>query len=102
MASGASAPAGFVGTNDVWDDQGGGVWRLRAWILRPFQNEVNVFADTHPCLGVERRRSTTSTAACYTATHPNPLRILVSNDDGYSAAGIDAAVNALRDAPALS
>jgi 5'-nucleotidase len=98
VASGASAPAGFVGLNDAWDDQGGGVWRLRAWILRPFQNEVNVFADTHPCLGLSSAVYSL-TAVCYTATHPNPLRILVTNDDGYSADGIDFAVEALRVLP---
>jgi 5'-nucleotidase len=38
-------------------------------------------------------------AACYIETHPNPFEILVSNDDGYSAAGIDAAVEALRALP---
>jgi 5'-nucleotidase len=94
VASGASAPAGFTGGNDVWADQGFGVWRLRAWILRPFQNEDNVFADTHPCLGVSSAVYDISNT-CYLATHPNPLRILVSNDDGYSAEGIDAAVEAL-------
>lgn len=94
----AAAPAGFVGDNDHWTDNGDGTWRLRVWILRPFQNEPNVFADTHPCLG-----ATSATydihAACYTATHPNPLRILVSNDDGYAASGIDSAVEALLTLP---
>ena len=40
-------------------------------------------------------RSTTSPILCYTSTHPNKLQILVSNDDGYDAAGIDAVVQAL-------
>ena len=39
------------------------------------------------------------TAACYIAMHPNPFEILVSNDDGYNAAGIDSAVEALRALP---
>ena len=39
------------------------------------------------------------TAGCYTATHPNPLNILVSNDDGYANLGIDHAVEALRTLP---
>ena len=94
----ASAPAGFQGPNDVWQDQGGGVWRLRAWILRPFQNEPNVFANTHPCLGASSA-TYDITAACYATSHPNPLRILMTNDDGYNNPGIDAAVEAMRDLP---
>ena len=94
---GAQAPAGFEGPNDHWV-AAGNAWRLRVWILRPFQDQRNVFADSHPCL------STTAavrdvTAACYTATHPRPLEVLVSNDDGYNAAGIDAIVEALRAMP---
>ena len=89
-----AAPDGFVGDNDVWSDKGGGVWRLRAWMLRPFQNEVDVFAETHPCLGSSGPIYDVS-HACYTSTHPNPLQVLVSNDDGYGAAGIDAVVKAL-------
>ncbi len=89
-----AAPEGFVGDNDVWSHQDGGIWRLRAWLLRPFQNEVDVFAETHPCLGKVEATYDVSDA-CYTSTHPNPLQVLVSNDDGYGAAGIDAVVNAL-------
>ena len=40
--------------------------------------------------------------ACYTATHPEPLRILVSNDDGFDALGIDAVVEALRALPGVT
>jgi 5'-nucleotidase len=95
----ASAPAGFTGLNDVWTDIGGGVWRLRVWILRPFQNEVNVFADSHPCLDTSGPIYDV-TNTCYTSTHPNPLQILVTNDDGFNAAGIDAIVEGLRALPA--
>jgi 5'-nucleotidase len=93
-----SAPAGFVGPNDVWDDLGGGVWRLRAWILRPFQNQPDVFADTHPCLAGGSAVYDVN-APCYAASHPNPLRILVSNDDGYDNPGIDAVVQGLLTLP---
>ena len=93
-----SAPDGFVGPNDSWKDLGGGVWRVRAWILRPFQNEPNVFATTHPCLAAGGAVYDI-TAACYTTTHPNPFKVLVTNDDGYSSAGIDAAVQVLRFLP---
>ncbi len=96
--SSTSAPAGFVGPNDEWTDEGGDVWSLRAWILRPFQNEPNVFAATHPCLeaggGVYD-----ITATCYLNTHPNPFRVLVTNDDGYAGAGIDASVEELLTIP---
>ena len=92
---GTPAPEGFAGPNDVWTDVGSGHWRLRVWILRPFQNQTNVFADSHPCLGAGGAIYD-ETAPCYTATHPNPLEVLVSNDDGYDAPGIDTIVEALR------
>jgi 5'-nucleotidase len=92
----SGAPAGFAGTNDVWTDEGGDHWALRAWVLRPFQNQVNVFAPTHPCLGPSSPIYDLD-ASCYTTTHPNPTEILVTNDDGYNAEGIDAVVEALRD-----
>jgi 5'-nucleotidase len=95
---GASAPAGFVGPNDVWTQTSDNTWRLRVWMLRPFQNEPNVFADSHPCLGAAGGIYSL-TDACYTSTHPKPLEILVSDDDGYHAPGIDAAVEALRGYP---
>ena len=90
----ASAPAGFRGGNDVWHEDGPGTWQLHVWLLRPFQNEVNVFAATHPCL-TGGGPIYDVTDDCYTETHINPFKILVTNDDGYGAAGIDAAVEAL-------
>jgi 5'-nucleotidase len=42
------------------------------------------------------------TATCRTSTQTEPLRILVSNDDGYAAAGIDAVVEALRVLPGVT
>ncbi len=98
VSSGATPPDGFPGTNDVWTSLGGGIWQLKVWILRPFQNEVNVFAASHPCLGAIGG-TYSLTDACYTSTHPDKLEILVSNDDGYNAPGIDAAVNALLALP---
>lgn len=94
----ASAPAGFEGPNDVWTDIGGGIWQLRVWMLRPFQNQPNPFAATHPCLG-STGPIYDATDACYTDTHPNLLEILVSNDDGYNAPGLDAIVETLRVLP---
>jgi 5'-nucleotidase len=90
-----SAPEGFVGPNDDWTDTGSGVWRLRVWMLRPFQNQPNVFANTHPCLGATDPIYDVADA-CYTSTHPYPLQVLVTNDDGYNADGIDAVVQSLR------
>ncbi len=95
--TGQYAPAGFTGPNDVWAAVSGG-WRLRAWILRPFQHEPNVFNATHPCL-TGGGAVYDVTAACYTSTHVNPLRVVVTNDDGFDAPGIDAAVEALRKLP---
>ncbi|WP_052711105.1 5'/3'-nucleotidase SurE [Pseudofrankia sp. DC12] len=44
----------------------------------------------------------TTTAAAGTSAAPRPLTILVSNDDGVGAAGIDAVVTALRALPAVT
>jgi 5'-nucleotidase len=43
-----------------------------------------------------------ATPAAPTTAAPRPLTILVSNDDGVGAAGIDAVVNALRALPAVT
>lgn len=94
----ASAPAGFEGANDVWTDQGDGTYRLRVWMLRPFQDQTNPFADSHPCLA-SGGPIYDVTDSCYTSTHVVPLNILVSNDDGYNAPGIDSVVEALRVLP---
>jgi 5'-nucleotidase len=96
----ASAPQGFTGSNDVWTETSPGVWTLHAWIVRPFENQVDVFASTHPCLA-DTGAIYDTTADCYTQTHPRPLQIVVTNDDGYNAAGIDAAVQALRVVPGV-
>lgn len=96
----SSAPDGYEGTNDVWSDTGGGGWRLRVWMLRPFQDQTNAFSDSHPCLGTTGPIYDVSDA-CYTTTHPNPLEVLVSNDDGFNAPGIDAVVEALRVRPGV-
>lgn len=97
---GATPPAGFTGANDVWAELETHVWTLRVWIARPFENQVNVFAASHPCLG-DGGAVYDVTAACYTQTHPRPLQILVSNDDGYSAPGINAVVQALIGVPGV-
>jgi 5'-nucleotidase len=94
----STAPDGFEGPNDDWTETRPGVWRLRVWTLRPFQDQRNVFAASHPCLGASGPVYDTN-AACYTDTHPRPLEVLVSNDDGYGAPGIDAIVQALRAFP---
>lgn len=98
--TGATAPDGFVGDHDVWTDLGNGTWRLRLWIIRPFENQNDLFASTHPCLGATSA-TYDITATCYTSTHPEPLHVLVSDDDGYNAESIDAVVEALRAMPNL-
>jgi len=96
----ASAPDGFVGGNDVWTDDGDGVWTLHAWIVRPFLDQPDVFAASHPCLAAGGAVYDTS-ATCFTDTNTQPLQVLVTNDDGYSAPGIDAVVQALRTVPGV-
>jgi 5'-nucleotidase len=97
---GSYAPEGFIGANDGWTSETPDVWTLRAWIVRPFEQQPEVFAAEHPCLGPTEAVYDT-TADCYLDTHPEPLRILVTNDDGYDAAGIDAVVEALRVVPGV-
>jgi 5'-nucleotidase len=97
----SSAPQGFAGDHDVWTQTRAGVWRLRVWIIRPFERQDAVFASSHPCLPAGGPVFNLQ-AACHTATHTEPLRILVSNDDGYAAPGIDAVVEALRVLPGVS
>jgi 5'-nucleotidase len=96
----ASAPSGFPGANDVWTQSSPGVWTLHAWLIRPFLNEPDVFAASHPCLGSSGAIFDT-TDACFTSTNTQPLEILVSNDDGYNAPGIDAVVQALTAVPGV-
>jgi 5'-nucleotidase len=95
-----TAPPGFAGTNDVWAGPVGGVWSLRAWVVRPFEYQPDVFSAEHPCLGATSAVYDTS-APCYVASHPQPMQVLVTNDDGYNAAGIDAVVEALRTVPGV-
>jgi 5'-nucleotidase len=59
---------------------------------------VNVFARAHPCLRASGPVYDLD-APCYTRTHPDKFAVLVSNDDGYAADGIDAAVEALLTLP---
>ncbi len=97
---GASPPAGFAGDNDQWTETSTDVWTLNVWIVRGFENEPDVFASTQPCLAAGGAIFDT-TAACYTSTHTHPLQVLVTNDDGYAAPGIDAAVQALLTVPGV-
>ena len=97
----SSAPEGFAGDHDTWTESSEGVWTLRVWIIRPFERQDNVFASSHPCLPANGPVFGLK-AACYTTTHPEPLRILVTNDDGYAAPGIDAVVEALRVLPGVT
>lgn len=92
-------PSGFVGNRDVWTfDPAGNRWWLQAWAIRGYQNHPDVFADAHPCLapGVTL---TSTTDPCFTASHTETFKILVTNDDGYSSEGIDALVEALYGLP---
>lgn len=93
-----TVPAGFPGSRDVWVNTGPAQWALPAWSIRGYQNHPNVFAASHPCLasGVTL---TSTTDACYIASHTEAFEILVANDDGVQAAGIDALVEGLYGLP---
>ena len=98
---GSTAPAGFPGDRDQWTKVDGlDTWVLPVWVIRPYENHPDVFAPVHPCLepGVDL---TATTDACYTASHTEPLDVLVTNDDGVAAPGIDALVEGLRLVPGI-
>ena len=92
----AVAPEGFAGARDVWtQNTTTGNWWLTAWIIRGYQNHPDVFAASHPCLTSTGSILTSTNDACYQAAHTEPFEILVTNDDGYAAAGIDTLVESL-------
>ncbi len=90
-----AAPAGYPGDRDLWVQDGAGHWWLRAWIAQGYENHPNVFALTHPCLDASGAIPHTETSACFTSSHTEPLEILVTNDDGVAAEGMDELVEAL-------
>ncbi|GAB5452326.1 MAG: hypothetical protein Hals2KO_26540 [Halioglobus sp.] len=94
--TGTGAPAGFAGNRENWLLVGGKYYQP-VWGIRGFQNHADVFATSHDCLqGPGGANILTSTAdACYIATHSVPFEILVTNDDGVMAPGIDALVEEL-------
>ena len=100
IQSASGAPEGFAGERDQWtftglDDN----WILGAWVIRGYENHPDVFAPGgHPCLQPGVTLSSTADA-CYLASHTVPLEVLVTNDDGYDSAGIDALVEGLVDDP---
>jgi 5'-nucleotidase len=87
-------PDGFAGGLDQWSGPVEGVWTLRLFLARPFENQADPFAPTHPCLAAGGPILDLADP-CYSATHPEPMQILVTNDDGYGAHGIDALVQGL-------
>ncbi len=68
---------------------------LPIWLVPGYENQPNVFAPAHPCLADGVTLGSTSDP-CFLASHPNDLDILVTNDDGIGAPGIDAVVESLR------
>lgn len=95
----AIAPEGFPGARDTWvaDGTAADTWILRLWVLRGYENHPDVFAATHPCQASLPLTSTTD--ACFLASHTEPLDLLITNDDGYDSEGIDALVQAIVDDP---
>jgi 5'-nucleotidase len=102
LVDSVAAPAGFSGDRDVWVPDGSGNWWLQAWIMQGYQNHPNVFASTHPCLNASGAIAHTETSTCFTDSHTEPLEILVTNDDGVGAEGIDELVEALILEPNVS
>ncbi|MEZ5570811.1 MAG: 5'/3'-nucleotidase SurE [Halioglobus sp.] len=98
--SSASAPDGFAGERDIWtQDANTGNWWLTAWIVRGYENHPNLFAASHPCLTTTGSILSSTADACFVASHTEPFERVVTNDDGYSAPGIDALVEALYGLP---
>jgi 5'/3'-nucleotidase SurE len=90
------APDGFAGDRDAWTQNATtGNWWLTAWVIRGHQNHANVFATSHPCLTSTASILTSTSDTCFAASHTEPLEILVTNDDGFAAPGIDALVEGL-------
>lgn len=100
VESASGAPEGFPGDRDQWTFTGlGDNWLLGAWVIRGYENHPDVFAASgHPCLQPGVVLAST-TDACYVASHTVPLDVLVTNDDGFDAPGIDALVEGLTDDP---
>lgn len=95
-----TAPAGFAGDRDVWNQNGAtGNWWLTLWVVRGHENHPDIFAASHPCLTSTSSILTSTNDACFTASHTEPFEVVVGNDDGYSAAGIDAIVEGLYALP---
>jgi 5'/3'-nucleotidase SurE len=95
-----TAPEGFPGDRDVWtQNETTGNWWLTAWTVRGHENHPNVFAAAHPCLTNTGTTLTSTTDACFVASHTEPFEVLVTNDDGYAAGGIDAVVEGLYGLP---
>ena len=122
-------PSGFPGANDWWhrhpllcvDTTTGAVtgedltdaactgtgglnlhldkyWVIDAWIVPGMRHQPDVFAEAHPCLAGPTPIFDPSDA-CFVQANPEVLRVMVTNDDGIDAAGIDAVVEALRVLP---
>lgn len=92
-------PEGFPGERENWVADGSGRQWLMAWIIRGHENQPEVFATTQPCLTNTDTTLASTTDACFVAAHPQPFEVLVTNDDGYQAAGIDALVEGLYGLP---
>lgn len=98
--SSEAAPEGFPGDRDVWtQNPNTGNWWLTAWIVRGHENQPDVFAASHPCLTNTGSILTSTADACFLASHTEPFEVVVTNDDGYSATGIDALVEGLYGLP---
>lgn len=98
-----SEPDGFPGERETWVQQdGSGHWWLMAWILRGHLYQPDVFAAAHPCLTDEGTTLSSTLDPCYTEANPLPFDVMVTNDDGVMAPGIDALVEGLFGLPNMN
>ena len=73
-------------------------WMLDAWNVSGMRHQPDVFAEEHPCLaGAEPIFDPSD--VCFVQANDEVLRVMVTNDDGIKAEGIDVVVEALRTVP---
>jgi 5'/3'-nucleotidase len=96
--TGGGPPDGLPGDRDVWTLHDGKYW-LAMWVLRGHENHPDIFTTAHPCVAAGESTLTATTDDCFVASHTQPLEIMVVNDDGIGAHGIDALVEGLYDLP---
>jgi 5'-nucleotidase len=96
------APTTYTGAGAQWVQDVSGIHWLAAWVVRGHQNHPDVFATSHPCLTSTGSDLMGTGDACFLASHTEPFKVMVTNDDGVLSHGIDAVVEGLYDDPRLT